>query len=107
MLTPEQFCTRVGIQHTTLQVWVDEGWLAPRQAEAGLELSEVDLARAHLIRDLRDNMGVNDEGIGIILNVIDLVDGLRSMLQLVLGTAPRPTGTRMAGSVRGREDARE
>ena len=105
MLTPEQFCSRVGIQHATLQVWVDEGWLVPRQADAGPELSEVDLARAYLIRELRDDLGVNDEGIGIILNLIDQVHGLRSMLQFLLGTLPRPTGAPPAGSVRGRDDA--
>ena len=107
MLSPEQFCTRVGIQQSTLQVWLDEGWLLPRPGDEALRLSEVDLARARLIRDLQDSIGVNDEGIGIILNLIDQVHGLRSMLQFVLGTLPRPTGPRQAGSVRGWEDGPE
>ena len=85
MFTEEEFCLHVGIGHGTLQLWLDEGWLMPRRADAGLVLSEVDAARARLIRDLRDNLGVNDEGIGVILNLIDQVHGLRSILHGLLG----------------------
>ena|ERR687886_1153785 len=93
MLTPEQFCIRAGIQQEVLQVWLSEGWLAPRRGDAGPDLSEMDLARARLIQDLRHGIGVNDEGIGIILNLIDQVHGLRSMLQLVIETVSQGSGT--------------
>ena len=36
MITEEEFCLRVGIEHRTLWVWLDEGWLAPRRDDAGL-----------------------------------------------------------------------
>jgi chaperone modulatory protein CbpM len=84
MITEEEFCLRVGIEHRTLWVWLDEGWLAPRRDDAGLVLSEMDAARARLIRDLRESLGVNDEGIGVILNLVDQVHGLRSVLQDLL-----------------------
>ncbi len=93
MLSSEEFCLRVGIEQTTLQLWVSEGWLMLREGDPAFLLSDVDLAPARLIRDLRDGMGVNHEGIGIILNLIDQVHGLRSALQgLVrqLGSAERP-----------------
>jgi chaperone modulatory protein CbpM len=80
MWSREEFCLRAGIAQTTLQVWVKEGWLVPRGGNAGLLLSEIDLARAKLIRDLRESMGVNDEGIGVILDLLDQVHGLRSVL---------------------------
>jgi chaperone modulatory protein CbpM len=85
MFTEEEFCVRVGIEQRTLEVWLDEGWLVPRRDEARLVLSEVDIARARLIRDLRHAMGVNDEGIGVILDLIDQVHGLRSVIQELLG----------------------
>ncbi len=81
MFSLEEFCRHVGIDQTTLQLWVGEGWLMPREGDPAFLLSDVDIARAHLIRDLRDGMGVNDEGIGIILDLIDQVHGLRSVLQ--------------------------
>ena len=42
--------------------------------------TEADLARAQLIRDLQHDLGVNREGIGIILNLLDQVHGLRQAL---------------------------
>ena len=66
MFSEEEFCLQVGIEHRTLRVWVAEGWLAPGQGGADLVLSEMDAARARLIRNLRESMGVNDEGIGVI-----------------------------------------
>jgi chaperone modulatory protein CbpM len=80
MWSREEFCLRAGIAQTTLEVWVEEGWLVPRAGSADLLLSEIDLARARLIRDLREEIGVNDEGIGVILNLLDQVHGLRSVL---------------------------
>src|SRR3954465_5666942 len=84
MITEEEVCLRVGVEHRTLGVWVDEGWLGPRRDDAGLVLSELDAARARLIRDLQESRGVNDEGIRVILNLVDQVHGLRSVLQALL-----------------------
>ena len=84
MFTEEEFCLQIGIERRTLRVWVDEGWLSPQRDSAGLVLSEMDAARARLIRDLRESIGVNDEGVGVILNLVDQVHGLRSILRALL-----------------------
>src|SRR3954451_663462 len=84
MITEEEFCVQVGIEHRTLRVWLDEGWLAPQRDSAGLVLSEMDTARARLIRDLRESIGVNDEGVGVILNLVDQMHGMRSILRALL-----------------------
>jgi chaperone modulatory protein CbpM len=49
---------------------------------------EVDLARARLICGLRRDIGVKDEGVGVILNLVDPVHGLRSMLQALVKRQP-------------------
>jgi chaperone modulatory protein CbpM len=46
--------------------------------------SDLDLARAQLIRDLREDLGVNDEGIEVILHLLDQVHGLRGSMQELL-----------------------
>jgi chaperone modulatory protein CbpM len=43
----------------------------------------VDLARAHFIRDLQA-LGVNDEGIPIVLDLVDQLHGLRRILRELL-----------------------
>jgi chaperone modulatory protein CbpM len=53
----------------------------------------MDIARARLIRDLTHDLGVNDEGVAIILDLIDQMHGLRHTLREVLRappTKPRP-----------------
>jgi chaperone modulatory protein CbpM len=93
MLTQEEFQLRLEVDAGTVQVWIEEGWLLPQRDQVGLAFSELDVARARLIRDLKDEIGVNDEGIGIVLNLIDQVHGLRGILrELLLAGAGRPPG---------------
>jgi chaperone modulatory protein CbpM len=65
----------------TLNVWTDEEWLIPRASGSALQFSDADLARARLIRDLKLDLGVNDEGIAIILHLLDQLHGLRSLVR--------------------------
>ena len=61
--------------------------MIPSREQGGASsFSEADLARARLIHDLRHNMGVNDEGLGLVLHLIDQVHGLRRALSQALGS---------------------
>ena len=80
-----EFLLRARINAKVLDEWVEAGWLIPDQIDTGRRYSDVDLARAHLIRDLRD-LGINDEGIPVILDLIDQIYGLRRMLRGLLST---------------------
>ena len=71
------FLYRSQLDQETLQVWIEEEWLVPGEAQGEPAFSEADLARAQLIRDLKQGMGVNDEGVGIILNLLDQMHSLR------------------------------
>lgn len=50
------------LDQETLEVWIEEEWLVPGETAREPEFSEADLARAKLIRELKHDMGVNDEG---------------------------------------------
>ena len=67
----------------TVEAWIEAGWLAPRESGDG-RLSEIDLARAQLIHDLKHELGVNDETVPIILDLIDQVHGLRRAVRELL-----------------------
>jgi chaperone modulatory protein CbpM len=67
-----------------VETWIEAGWLAPPDSVEG-RLSEIDLARAQLIHDLKHHLGVNDEGVPIILDLIDQVHGLRRAMRELLG----------------------
>jgi chaperone modulatory protein CbpM len=80
MISVQEFVVRVSVEREALESWVAAGWLVP-QTEPELAFSEVDLARAALIRELKEDFGVNDEGISVILHLLDQVHGLRRGLQ--------------------------
>jgi chaperone modulatory protein CbpM len=73
---------RLHLEATTVERWVAAGWIAPRATEAR-DYTEADLARACLIRDLREAMGVNEEGVGVALGLLDQIHGLRHALRRV------------------------
>jgi chaperone modulatory protein CbpM len=89
MMPIHEFTLRVRVERELVETWIAEGWLLP---EGGTEFSEIDVARAYLIKDLKSDFGVNDEGISIILHLLDQMHGLRrSMRELAAQLAQEPT----------------
>ncbi len=65
MIDRREFQMRARIETETLQAWIEASWLIPGQGKAASSFSEADLARAALIRDLKDDLGFNDEGVAV------------------------------------------
>jgi chaperone modulatory protein CbpM len=84
ILNREQFIAQANLDQATLEIWIEEEWLVPGGDSAQQTFSEVDLARAQLIRDLMDDLGVNREGVGVVLRLVDQVHGLRGALADIL-----------------------
>jgi chaperone modulatory protein CbpM len=74
------FLYRTQLDQKTLEVWIEEEWLAPQGSDGEPAYSEVDLARAKLIRELQQDMGVNNEGVSVILSLLDQMHSLRRAL---------------------------
>jgi chaperone modulatory protein CbpM len=68
----------------TLRAWVAQGWIVIEEEAIGAPLSEADEARCNLICDLSQDMGVNNDGIDVILNLLDQIHGLRRALRETL-----------------------
>jgi|SRR6516164_3496950 len=79
-ISEREFLERAGLDRQTLTVWIEEEWLIPGHAGAEQTFSEMDIARANLIRDLKQDMGVNDAGLSVILHLLDQMHGLRRAL---------------------------
>ena len=89
-----EFVLQARIDANLLREWVQAGWLAPQRTDTAQHFSEVDLARAHLVRDLQQ-LGVNDEGIPVILDLVDQLHGLRRLVrELLLGIDAQPETAR-------------
>ena len=75
IITRMEFLSRTRLDQHTLDIWIEEEWLVPERADAELAFSETDVARAQLISDLIAEMGVNSEGVGVILHLLDQMHG--------------------------------
>lgn len=84
LLEWQDFQVRVGVDGHLLELWIAEGWLVPETHPTGRRFSEIDVARANLIRDLGRDLGVNEEGIGVVLDLVDQVHGLRRTLRMLV-----------------------
>ena len=87
MITEREFLERTQLDRATLSIWIEEEWLIPDRSAHELAFTDMDLARANLIHDLRDKMGVNDEGLGVILHLLDQMHALRRALADTLNSA--------------------
>jgi chaperone modulatory protein CbpM len=79
-----QFLAHTRLEGRVLEVWLAEGWLLPRQQAGEPDFSDADVARAQLIQDLQQDLGVNEAGIGVILDLIDQLHGVRGTLRTLL-----------------------
>src|SRR6266853_1411836 len=84
MVDTNEFLIHARVNAEMLEAWIEAGWLVPRRDADDQRFSDVDLARAQLIRDLQQDMGVNDEGVSVVLDLIDQIHGLRRTLRELL-----------------------
>ncbi len=96
MFTEREFLERARLDRRTLSIWIEEEWVIPARSADELAFTDMDLARAELIRDLKDKMGVNHEGLGVILHLLDQMHSLRRALAATLESAHdrRPSSAR-------------
>ncbi len=86
MITEREFLERTHLDRGTLEIWIRDSWICPDCKTPERSFSDMDLARANLICDLKHNMGVNDEGLDVILHLIDQMHGLRRALAEALAS---------------------
>lgn len=68
-----------------LVAWIERGWVRPDSGEAGSWVfHEIDVARVHLVHDLRRQMAVTEESIPLVLSLLDQVYELRARLKAVM-----------------------
>jgi chaperone modulatory protein CbpM len=78
-----------GLTIERLQVWVQRGWVRPVQTGGQTQFTNADVARAALVQDLQELMGLDDETVPVVLKLIDQVHGLRRELKTLLEAVDR------------------
>jgi chaperone modulatory protein CbpM len=77
----QEFIARSHLDTPTLNAWIEAEWLVPLSSGKTALFSDADLARARLIQDLKLDFDVNDEGISIVLHLLDQLHGLRCLVR--------------------------
>jgi len=72
-----------GLDAGELEQWIEARWVRPERLASGYVFHEIDVARVHLIVELRHELLVDADSMPVILNLLDQVYALRSRLKSV------------------------
>ena len=70
-----------GVRRVELRRWVEQGWVLPETRNGELWFREIDVARLQLVREIRRDMAIAEEGVPTVLSLMDQVYGLRQELR--------------------------
>lgn len=76
ILRIDEVCRYCNIEEDLIIRFVHEEWVYPKELDQ-MGFDEEDLARIHLIQELREDFGVNDEAVPIILHLIDQLNRIQ------------------------------
>lgn len=71
------------VERLQLQTWIDQHWVRPTATPKGYVFDEVDEARITLIQEMRQEFMVNDEGLELVLSLLDQLYATRRVLQRI------------------------
>lgn len=72
MITLERLCYNLPeITAKDIRHWIDNQWLRPETKEGNYLFKEIDEARARLILELRDHLGVSEDSMSLVLQLLD------------------------------------
>jgi chaperone modulatory protein CbpM len=83
----------VHCRQADLEFWIAESWVRPVRDESGYLFGEADVARIQLIRDLIEDMAIEQDTVPMVLSLIDQVHGAhRRLARLVeaIDALPEP-----------------
>jgi chaperone modulatory protein CbpM len=72
-----------GLDAAELEQWIEARWVLPERVAGGYVFHEVDVARVHLIVELRHELLIDAESLPVVLNLLDQVYALRNRLKSV------------------------
>ena len=72
------------LDENELSVWIEQHWVQPEHSlDDGPVFRDIDIARVHMIYDLRRRLDVHEETVPLVLSLLDQVYELRRNLKAV------------------------
>lgn len=71
------------LQRVELQAWIEHRWVRPRAGTQGPVFDEVDEARIALIRELRQDLMMDDDALEVVMPLLDQLYATRRLLKRI------------------------
>lgn len=81
MMTLDELIVEVRVERRHVTHWVEVGWLLPESVDNSWTFTDIDIARARLIRDLVEALEVNEAAVPVILDLIDQRQALEGRMR--------------------------
>ncbi len=98
-----------GLDRVDIEHWIAEGWVRPRAGGDAWVFDEIDIARLHLIRTLRQDYRLQEEALPVVLGLLDqLYDSrrrLRRLCDALARTAPPDLRAALHAAMLGEDEA--
>jgi len=69
------------IDRVRLEDYIAREWVRPQRADTGWYFEDIDIARLQLISHLTQEIQVNNEGMDVVLSLLDQLYGLRAQMR--------------------------
>jgi len=69
-----------GLQRADVDRWIAQQWVKPDGTAGQYAFQDIDVARVRLIRELRDELQVNEEALPVVLSLLDQLYDMRRRL---------------------------
>jgi len=76
-----EFCLKLKIDAQALAVWIEQGWLVPDKTGPEPQFRDADFARGRLIVEMTRDMGVNEAGVDLVMELVDQLHSLRRTMR--------------------------
>lgn len=81
MITIDMLCRGVGgLQAGEVERWIGNDWLRAEGSPGQYRFEEIDVARVHLIAELRGGLGIDDETLPVVLSLLDQLYAARRQM---------------------------
>jgi chaperone modulatory protein CbpM len=70
-----------GLKRQDLERWISNAWVQPDRSASGYVFREIDVARARLILEMRDEMEINEDALPVVLLLLDQLYELRRQMR--------------------------
>ncbi len=81
MITIDVLCRSVaGLQSADVEQWIDRAWLRAEGPPGQYRFQDIDVARVRLIRELHNDLGIDDETLPVVLSLIDQLYAARRQM---------------------------